>query len=131
MATTEGKAETKQESKPEAKPESSKEVEENQEPPLKYKVNHVFAFFLKKKKLRFHQTLFLHHSFPCFPQAWVLKVSIHCEGCKRKVEKTLRNIQGTSKTISHSIPLTCFCFFFSLPGLNSWCLFPSVCFSYT
>ncbi|XVF41886.1 hypothetical protein PTKIN_Ptkin01aG0316200 [Pterospermum kingtungense] len=62
MATTEGKAETKQESKPEAKPEP-KEVEEYQEPPLKYK-------------------------------AWVLKVSIHCEGCKRKVEKTLRNIQG-------------------------------------
>ncbi|KAE8678182.1 40S ribosomal protein S21-2 [Hibiscus syriacus] len=62
MATTEGKPEIKQEIKPEAKPES-KEVEENQEPPLKYK-------------------------------AWVLKVSIHCEGCKRKVEKTLRKIEG-------------------------------------
>ncbi|GMI79335.1 HEAVY METAL ASSOCIATED PROTEIN 10 [Hibiscus trionum] len=58
MATTEGKPEVKQEPKP-----VSKEVEENQEPPLKYKV-------------------------------WVLKVSIHCEGCKRKVEKTLRNIEG-------------------------------------
>ncbi|KAE8684101.1 40S ribosomal protein S21-2 [Hibiscus syriacus] len=55
MATSEGKPETKQEAKP--------EVEENQEPPLKYK-------------------------------AWVLKVSIHCEGCKRKVEKKLRKIDG-------------------------------------
>ncbi|XWS42384.1 hypothetical protein CRYUN_Cryun16bG0010100 [Craigia yunnanensis] len=27
-------------------------------------------------------------------KAWVLKVSIHCEGCKRKVEKILRNIEG-------------------------------------
>ncbi|XWS64523.1 hypothetical protein CRYUN_Cryun05aG0011200 [Craigia yunnanensis] len=62
MATAEGKPETKQESKTEAKQES-REVEENQEPPLKYK-------------------------------AWVLKVSIHCEGCKRKVEKTLRKIEG-------------------------------------
>ncbi|XWS57506.1 hypothetical protein CRYUN_Cryun09bG0180000 [Craigia yunnanensis] len=62
MAITEGKPETKQESKPETKLES-REVEENQEPPLKYK-------------------------------AWVLKVSIHCEGCNRKVEKTLRNIEG-------------------------------------
>ncbi|OMP03282.1 hypothetical protein COLO4_10512 [Corchorus olitorius] len=26
-------------------------------------------------------------------KAWVLKVSIHCEGCKRKVEKTLRKIE--------------------------------------
>ncbi|GMI88886.1 hypothetical protein HRI_002557900 [Hibiscus trionum] len=65
MVTIEGKPETKQESKPaETKPESnSKEVEENQEPALKYK-------------------------------AWVLKVSIHCEGCKRKVEKILRKING-------------------------------------
>lgn len=37
MATTDGKPETKQESKPEAKQES-KEVEDNQAPPLKYKV---------------------------------------------------------------------------------------------
>ncbi|KAL4380038.1 hypothetical protein GQ457_02G036320 [Hibiscus cannabinus] len=62
MATAEGKPEGKEEPKPQTKPES-KEVEENQEPPLKYK-------------------------------AWVLKVSIHCEGCKRKVEKILRNIEG-------------------------------------
>ncbi|KHG13939.1 Copper-transporting ATPase 1 [Gossypium arboreum] len=27
-------------------------------------------------------------------KAWVLKVSIHCEGCKRKVERTLRKIEG-------------------------------------
>ncbi|KAE8691265.1 40S ribosomal protein S21-2 [Hibiscus syriacus] len=65
MVTIEGKQETKQESRPaEPKPESnSKEVEEIQEPALKYK-------------------------------AWVLKVSIHCEGCKRKVEKILRKING-------------------------------------
>ncbi|KAE8660218.1 40S ribosomal protein S21-2 [Hibiscus syriacus] len=66
MATAEGKPETKQEPKPE-----TKEVEENQEPPLKYK-------------------------------AWVLKVSIHCEGCKRKVEKTLRNIEGVYEAYADS-----------------------------
>ncbi|TYI70831.1 hypothetical protein E1A91_D08G250400v1 [Gossypium mustelinum] len=67
MATTEGKPETKQESKSaEPKQESnSKDVEEIQEPALKYK-------------------------------AWVLKVSIHCEGCKRKVEKILRKIDDHS-----------------------------------
>ncbi|KAK3023466.1 hypothetical protein RJ639_044846 [Escallonia herrerae] len=27
-------------------------------------------------------------------QTWVLKVSIHCEGCKRKVKKILHNIDG-------------------------------------
>ncbi|PIA44453.1 hypothetical protein AQUCO_01700211v1 [Aquilegia coerulea] len=28
-------------------------------------------------------------------QTWVLKVSIHCEGCKRKVKKVLQNIEET------------------------------------
>lgn len=27
-------------------------------------------------------------------QTWVLKVSIHCEGCKREVKKVLQNIEG-------------------------------------
>lgn len=27
-------------------------------------------------------------------QTWVLKVSIHCQGCKRKVKKVLRGIDG-------------------------------------
>ncbi|KAJ0980674.1 hypothetical protein J5N97_008929 [Dioscorea zingiberensis] len=31
-------------------------------------------------------------------QTWVLKVSIHCEGCKRTVKKTLQNIDGVYKT---------------------------------
>ncbi|XWS58160.1 hypothetical protein CRYUN_Cryun08bG0011100 [Craigia yunnanensis] len=59
--------EGKPETKQESKPEAIpkyKEAEENQEPP------------------------------PLKYKAWVLKVSIHCEGCKRKVEKTLRKIEG-------------------------------------
>ncbi|PON80348.1 Heavy metal-associated domain containing protein [Parasponia andersonii] len=31
-------------------------------------------------------------------QTWVLKVSIHCEGCKRKVKKTLQRIDGVYTT---------------------------------
>ncbi|KAG6646635.1 heavy metal-associated isoprenylated plant protein 35-like [Carya illinoinensis] len=31
-------------------------------------------------------------------KTWVLKVSIHCEGCKRKVKKILTNIEGVFKT---------------------------------
>ncbi|XP_043708313.1 heavy metal-associated isoprenylated plant protein 35-like [Telopea speciosissima] len=31
-------------------------------------------------------------------QTWVLKVSIHCEGCKRKVNKVLRSIDGVYTT---------------------------------
>ncbi|XP_007030988.2 PREDICTED: heavy metal-associated isoprenylated plant protein 3 isoform X1 [Theobroma cacao] len=33
-------------------------------------------------------------------KAWVLKVSIHCEACKRKVEKTLRKIDGVYEAIA-------------------------------
>ncbi|MED6130286.1 hypothetical protein PIB30_000188 [Stylosanthes scabra] len=31
-------------------------------------------------------------------QTWFLKVSIHCEGCRRKVKKVLRNIDGVFTT---------------------------------
>ncbi|KAJ6729480.1 HEAVY METAL-ASSOCIATED ISOPRENYLATED PLANT PROTEIN 33-RELATED [Salix viminalis] len=31
-------------------------------------------------------------------QTWVLKVSIHCEGCKKKVKKVLQSIDGVYKT---------------------------------
>ncbi|XP_058731179.1 heavy metal-associated isoprenylated plant protein 35-like [Vicia villosa] len=31
-------------------------------------------------------------------QTWLLKVSIHCEGCKRKVKKVLQNIDGVFTT---------------------------------
>ncbi|XP_057474064.1 heavy metal-associated isoprenylated plant protein 36-like isoform X2 [Actinidia eriantha] len=31
-------------------------------------------------------------------QTWVLKVSIHCEGCKKKVKKVLQNIDGVYTT---------------------------------
>ncbi|KAJ7973340.1 heavy metal-associated isoprenylated plant protein 3-like [Quillaja saponaria] len=31
-------------------------------------------------------------------KTWVLKVSIHCEGCKRKVKKTLQSIEGVYTT---------------------------------
>ncbi|KAL4302211.1 hypothetical protein GQ457_10G013420 [Hibiscus cannabinus] len=65
MVTIEGKLETKQESKPaETKAESNSKEVEETPEPA-----------LKYK-------------------AWVLKVSIHCEGCKRKVEKILRKING-------------------------------------
>lgn len=30
-----------------------------------------------------------------FLQTWVLKVSIHCPGCKRKVKKVLQSIEGS------------------------------------
>ncbi|GLT28934.1 hypothetical protein SLA2020_038360 [Shorea laevis] len=53
--------------KAEPKTEQYIEVEENPEPPLKYKT-------------------------------WVLKVSIHCEGCKKKVKKILTNIEGVYTT---------------------------------
>ncbi|XP_023527616.1 heavy metal-associated isoprenylated plant protein 35-like isoform X1 [Cucurbita pepo subsp. pepo] len=40
---------------------------------------------------------------PFFPlQVWVLKVSIHCEGCKRKVKKVLQSIDGVYTTIIDS-----------------------------
>ncbi|KAD1735750.1 hypothetical protein E3N88_42379 [Mikania micrantha] len=32
-------------------------------------------------------------------KTWVLKVSIHCVGCKRKVKKVLQNIEGSVYTI--------------------------------
>ncbi|KAJ4850587.1 hypothetical protein Tsubulata_017188 [Turnera subulata] len=31
-------------------------------------------------------------------QTWILKVSIHCEGCKKKVKKVLQGIEGVYKT---------------------------------
>ncbi|CBI39526.3 unnamed protein product, partial [Vitis vinifera] len=31
-------------------------------------------------------------------KTWVLKVSIHCEGCKKKVKKILQNIDGVYTT---------------------------------
>ncbi|XP_062084810.1 heavy metal-associated isoprenylated plant protein 35-like [Humulus lupulus] len=38
------------------------------------------------------------HSEPLKYKTWVLKVSIHCEGCKKKVKKILQNIDGVYKT---------------------------------
>ncbi|XP_038683927.1 heavy metal-associated isoprenylated plant protein 36-like [Tripterygium wilfordii] len=35
-------------------------------------------------------------------QTWVLKVSIHCEGCKKKVKKVLQGIDGVYTTIIDS-----------------------------
>ncbi|KAF6142512.1 hypothetical protein GIB67_039476 [Kingdonia uniflora] len=35
---------------------------------------------------------------PLKSQIWVLKVSIHCEGCKRKVKRVLHNIDGVYNT---------------------------------
>lgn len=39
---------------------------------------------------------------PLRAQVWVLKVSIHCEGCKRKVKKVLQSIDGVYTTIIDS-----------------------------
>jgi hypothetical protein len=36
-------------------------------------------------------------SFALFSQTWILKVSLHCEGCKRKVKKVLQSIDGTNQ----------------------------------
>ncbi|KAF3456208.1 hypothetical protein FNV43_RR00858 [Rhamnella rubrinervis] len=38
------------------------------------------------------------YSEPLKYQTWVLKVSIHCEGCKRKVKKVLQRIEGVYTT---------------------------------
>ncbi|XP_048323842.2 heavy metal-associated isoprenylated plant protein 36 [Ziziphus jujuba] len=38
------------------------------------------------------------NSQPLKYKTWVLKVSIHCEGCKRKVKKVLQNIDGVYTT---------------------------------
>ncbi|CAL5423581.1 unnamed protein product [Camellia sinensis] len=35
-------------------------------------------------------------------QTWVLKVAIHCEGCKKKVKKILQNIDGVYTTVIDS-----------------------------
>ncbi|KAH6769710.1 Heavy metal transport/detoxification superfamily protein [Perilla frutescens var. hirtella] len=35
---------------------------------------------------------------PLHYQTWVLKVSIHCQGCKRKVKKVLQSIEGVYTT---------------------------------
>ncbi|XP_043711914.1 heavy metal-associated isoprenylated plant protein 36-like [Telopea speciosissima] len=35
-------------------------------------------------------------------QTWVLKVSIHCEGCKRKVKKVLQGVEGVYTTMIDS-----------------------------
>lgn len=78
----------------ETKPEP-KVLEENPEP-LKYTVQ-ITAVFIHITHL--FQIVFVSIPFVsydcllCF-QTWVLKVSIHCEGCKRKVKKVLRNIDG-------------------------------------
>ncbi|XP_022973781.1 heavy metal-associated isoprenylated plant protein 35-like [Cucurbita maxima] len=39
---------------------------------------------------------------PLRAQVWILKVSIHCEGCKRKVKKVLQSIDGVYTTIIDS-----------------------------
>ncbi|XP_058077023.1 heavy metal-associated isoprenylated plant protein 35-like [Magnolia sinica] len=36
-------------------------------------------------------------------QTWVLKVSIHCEGCKKKVRKVLKDIEGVYATSIDSV----------------------------
>uniref|UniRef100_A0A5B7ATJ1 Putative pollen-specific leucine-rich repeat extensin-like protein 2 n=1 Tax=Davidia involucrata TaxID=16924 RepID=A0A5B7ATJ1_DAVIN len=35
-------------------------------------------------------------------QTWILKVSIHCEGCKKKVKKVLQSIDGVYTTVIDS-----------------------------
>lgn len=52
--------------------------------------------------------------FFCFQQACVLRVSIHCDGCKQKVRKLLRKIEGK---LSH--------FFFIIGCSGQFALSPS------
>lgn len=42
------------------------------------------------------------HPHPLQYQTWVLKVSIHCEGCKKKVKKVLKGIEGVYTTVIDS-----------------------------
>lgn len=97
-APSECKAETKPESKPEANKE--KEAGENQEQ-LKCKVtiepNHTLHGSRCNLMVSFLCVCVCFFCFfTCFLffQTWVLRVSIHCEGCKRKVHKILTNIDG-------------------------------------
>lgn len=68
------------------------------EEPLKYQVNHIII----KYPSLFYQSIFIstlfltiYHLYFIFNvQKWVLRVSIHCEGCKRKVKKVLQSIEG-------------------------------------
>lgn len=85
---------------PEAKPEP-KEVEENAEPPLTYKVDSsqflqiLFLLLTLARCLDFLDALC--NSFRCccsVSQKWTLKVSIHCEACKRKVKRVLKDVEG-------------------------------------
>ncbi|BBH06537.1 Heavy metal transport/detoxification superfamily protein [Prunus dulcis] len=31
-------------------------------------------------------------------KTWVLRVSVHCEGCKKKINKSLKQMEGVYKT---------------------------------
>lgn len=86
---------------PEAKPEP-KEVEEIAEPPLIYKVVSISATLFCKSITHPFFNLSLYgfsvddsviFSF-LFHQTWILKVSIHCEACKRKVKRVLKDVEG-------------------------------------
>ncbi|KAF5937267.1 hypothetical protein HYC85_024773 [Camellia sinensis] len=67
--------------------------------PLKYQVDQ-YSSLPMHHPLLLQQTL--GHYFSgitnIVPFTWVLKVSIHCEGCKKKVKKALHNIDGVYTT---------------------------------
>ncbi|KAL2941012.1 Heavy metal-associated isoprenylated plant protein 36 [Bienertia sinuspersici] len=50
------------------------------------------------------------NSEPLKYKTWVLKVSIHCEGCKRKVKRILHSIEGvyTIDVDAKATPSNCY-----------------------
>lgn len=87
--TTEPKAEAKAE---------PKEIEEISQPPLKYKVlNEAMVNFCEHQPYSFQKMFRLLHVSNIFfsvLQTWVLRVSVHCEGCKKKINKSLKQMEG-------------------------------------
>ncbi|KAG0468465.1 hypothetical protein HPP92_017793 [Vanilla planifolia] len=57
----------------------------------------VFFTFLLRLRPSFLMASGAEASEPLKYQTWVLKVSIHCEGCKKKVKKVLQGIDGVYK----------------------------------
>lgn len=71
---------------------------------LKYQVNTVSPWlyiyiYLALSTVSSFSHLLAYDSMFKILQTWVLKVSIHCEGCKKKVKKVLQSIEGGSLTI--------------------------------
>ncbi|KAL8485016.1 hypothetical protein ACS0TY_027350 [Phlomoides rotata] len=70
---------------------ASGQPEEPAQPPLQYQVKMAYLHAFPKDNYIYTPSFLL----PLFAfQTWVLKVSIHCQGCKTKVKKLLQTIEG-------------------------------------